>query len=272
MRRGALSRKPASGAQTVLRAVGLLKVLASGPRQGWRLSDLAAACSLDRATAHRILKTLETERLVIRDGSRRYAPGPMLFELGLSYSRPVAFIQAVRRPLRAVASGFGAVGTLWLRSGLDVVCAERLGTTRTKVFVDVGTRRPLASMAPGISILLALSAAERRTLIAENLRRMDRLYPGRLGEFRAMLARSERAGYGVTLGDVGQGMYSVGAPIVTPQGEPVAALCLIGPTRDLPETRVEHLASRLHAIATELSDEQVDLLGDWQSEVSHSET
>jgi DNA-binding IclR family transcriptional regulator len=175
----------------VSRAIGLLRVLASGPRQGWRLSDLAATCSLDRATTHRTLKALVAERLVVQDTARRYAPGPLLFELGLSYSRPAALVQAARPSLRSIASEFGAVGSLWLRSGSDVVCAERVGTTRTKVFIDVGTRRPLASMAPGISILLVLRAAERRTLIAANLRQMERLFPGRLAEFRRMIARSE---------------------------------------------------------------------------------
>jgi DNA-binding IclR family transcriptional regulator len=261
----------ATGTQTVTRAVGLLKVLASGPRQGWRLSDLAATCSLDRATTHRILKALAAERLVVRDRARRYAPGPLLFELGLSYSRPVDLIQATRRPLRAIASEFSAVGSLWLRSGADVVCADRVGATRTKVFVDVGTRRPLASMAPGISILLELPVAERRALIAENLRRIERLFPGRLAEFRNMIARSERAGYGITFGDVGKGIYSVGAPILTPHGSPVAALCLIGPTREFPGNRIERLAAQLRSTATQIVDAQQVLLEAWQIEVSDSE-
>jgi DNA-binding IclR family transcriptional regulator len=167
----------------------------------------------------------------------------------------VNLVQLTRRPLRAVAAEFGAVGSLWLRSGSDVVCADRVGTTRTRVFVDVGTRRPLASMAPGLSILLALPAVERRSLIAENLRRIDGLFPGRLREFRNMIARSERAGYGITFGDVGQGIYSVGAPLLTPTGDPIAALCLIGATGDFPGDRIERLQGRLHAVALALSKE-----------------
>jgi len=257
-----MSSAPApSGAQTVLRAVALLKVLATKPQQGWRLIDLAAACSLDSATAHRILKNLAAQRLVSRDPSRRrYLPGPMLFELGLAYPQPLQLIRAIRRPLSALASEFRAVGTLWLRSATDVVCADRMGHLKTRVFVDVGTRRPLASMAPGISILLELPRAERQALITENLQRMNQLFPGRLREFRNMIARSERAGFGVAFDDLVQGLYSVGAPIMTAEGEPVAALCLIGTTSEVPESRIPNLAAQLRACAKHISSEREVLL------------
>ena len=249
-----------SGAQTVQRAVMLLKVLATKPQQGWRLIDLATACSLDSATAHRILKNLAAQRLVSRDPSRRYLPGPMLFELGLAYPQPLQLIRAIRRPLSTLASEFRAVGTLWLRSATDVVCADRMGHSRTRVFVDIGTRRPLASMAPGISILLELPRAERQALIAENMQRMNQLFPGRLREFRNMIIRSERAGFGVAFDDVVQGLYSVGAPIMTADGEPVAALCLIGTTSEVPENRIASLAAQLRASAKHISSEREALL------------
>lgn len=249
-----------SGTQTIARALALLRTLATGPRQGWRLVDLANACGLDASTTHRILKQLVSERLIVRDGARRYLPGPMLFELGLAYPKPVALIEASRPSLAAVAREFGAVGTLWLRSGPDVVCADRVGRTSTQVFVQVGTRRPLASMAPGISILLGLKTAERRPLMTENQRRIELLFPGRQREFRAMLERSERAGYGITLGDVTPGIYAVGASMAAPGHPPVAAIALIGRTADVPGRRLEALASRLDAAAKGIAHQASDLL------------
>lgn len=253
------ARSPA-GTQTVSRAVNLLRVIATGRRPGWRLSDLAAACRLDPATAHRILKRLVAERLVVRDDERHYLPGPLLFELGLSYPKPLGLIEAVRPSLAAVAAEFRAVGTLWLPSGDDVVCADRVGKANTRVFVDVGTRRPAASMAPGLSILVTLPRARRRALLAENLGRMDTLFPGRLPSFRAMIARSGRAGYGLSYGDVGLGIFSIGAVLATRASGPVAALALIGSTADLPAGRVDKAASRLRAAAARIAREHPDLL------------
>jgi DNA-binding IclR family transcriptional regulator len=239
----------AAGTQSLERALSLLRTIATGTRQGWRLSDLASACKLTQGTTHRLLQRLCDERLVARDGERRYVPGPMLFELGLAFPRPLDLVEATRIPLASIATEFAATCSLWLRSGPDLVCAARVGKSKTRVFVDVGTRRPLASMAPGIAILQGLPRSQRRVLVAENFRRMQTLFPGREAGFRAMLARSEKAGYGITYGDVGPGMYAIGAALAAPDGAPVAAIAAIGTTASLPRNRVERLARRLHDAA-----------------------
>lgn len=255
-----MATRAASGTQTIGRAVQLLKVVATGRRPGWRLSDVAAACNLDPATAHRMLKRLVAERLVVRDADRHYRPGPLLFELGLSFPQPLQLVEAVRAPLAALARESRAVGSLWLPSGFDVVCANRVGTANTSVFVDVGTRRPAASMAPGLSILLGLPRKQRRAILAENLARIPHLFPGRLDGFKAMITRSERAGYGITYGDVGIGIFSIGAAIESRGGQPLAALALIGSTDDLPPHRVDRLAARLQATAAKIGRDLADAL------------
>jgi DNA-binding IclR family transcriptional regulator len=74
-----------SGTQSLTRSIKLMRVLATRGEIGWRLSDLAAACGLDKGTAHRILASLVKERLVQpRPDDRRYLPEPLLYELGLS--------------------------------------------------------------------------------------------------------------------------------------------------------------------------------------------
>lgn len=251
---------PAPGTQSLERALRLLRTIATGNRPGWRLNDLAVACGLSPATAHRLLQRLVDERLAARDAERRYVPGPMMFELGLAFPRPLDLVEAVRTPLTALAADFTATGSLWLRSGADVVCAARVGKTKTRVFVDVGTRRPLASMAPGVSILLALGRAQRRALLVDNFRRMQSLFPEREREFRTMLARSEKAGYGITYGDVGTGMYAIGAVLTAPHSRPVAALALIGTMAALPRNRVERAARQLHETAAAISKEHAQLL------------
>ena len=47
-----------TGTQTLSRSIRLLRVLATRGDIGWRLSDLAAACELDKSTAHRMLAGL----------------------------------------------------------------------------------------------------------------------------------------------------------------------------------------------------------------------
>src|ERR1700694_3067020 len=121
------------GTQSVERAVLLLKELSARGTFGWRLSDLAAQCSLDKGTAHRILSCLQRERLVQqRESDRHYLPGPLLFELSLTLPPLPEFQAACQAPLGRVARRTGGVAFLYLRSGSDFVCAARVGATSIK--------------------------------------------------------------------------------------------------------------------------------------------
>lgn len=119
-----------SGTQSIERAVQLLKELAARGEFGRRLFDLATHCELDRGTTHRILACLVRERLVQQHPtSRRYVPGPLLFELGLSLPAYATFQAACSVPLHRVAKRLGGASLLYLRSGSEFVCAARAGTT-----------------------------------------------------------------------------------------------------------------------------------------------
>ncbi len=75
----------AAGTQSLERAQRMLRELAARGEIGWRLSDLAACCELDKGSTHRVLACLVRDRFVQQRGSdRRHGPGPMLSELGLS--------------------------------------------------------------------------------------------------------------------------------------------------------------------------------------------
>src|SRR3954466_3395768 len=83
------------GTQSIERAVHVLTEVTGRSRFGWRPTDLAARCGLDRGTTHRILACLVRERLVQqREVDGHYVPGPLLFELGLALSAHDALRQA----------------------------------------------------------------------------------------------------------------------------------------------------------------------------------
>ena len=64
---------PPDGAQTVRRAMSVLRLVAEGQDRGVRLTDVAAMSGLARPTVHRLLKVLMDEMAVEQDaGTRRY--------------------------------------------------------------------------------------------------------------------------------------------------------------------------------------------------------
>ena len=67
------------------RGAALLRLLATAGRRGAALSTLAQATGLAASTTHRLLGQLVAQRLAMQlDDSRRYAIGPMAYELGLA--------------------------------------------------------------------------------------------------------------------------------------------------------------------------------------------
>lgn len=243
------------GTQTVTRAVSLLREVAARGSFGWRLTDLAAHCGLDKATAYRMLKCLEEERLVKRRASdRHYLPGPLLFELGLTLAPLAAFQAAAQAPLARLARRTGGVAFLYLRSTNDFVCAGRVGRTQLKgLSIHIGTRRPLVTNAGGTAIVVALPAEESRAVLAENMKRLSRFGELRARSIERMLRRSQAQGFGINLGDVVPGINAFAVAMRDAQGAAVASLGLSGASEDFPPMGIPKLRELLEDEAAALA-------------------
>lgn len=243
------------GTQSLTRGIKLLRMVATRPQVGWRLSDLAMACEQDKATVHRMLACLVEERLLDqRSSDRHYLPGPLMYELGLALPNHAQF----QRRAEAIASGFArrmaGIVLFQLRSGSEFVCSVRAGTIKmTGAMVYPGTRRPLFTSAGGVAILQALPPAEARTVLAENVHQeIKRHGTTRLDALQKMLVKSDEHGFGVNFGYVVPGSYAFGVPVRTAGGNAFAAICLIGTPDVYREERLDELHLRLLEAAAEL--------------------
>lgn len=219
----------ASGTQSIGRAVGLLKTLASRGTMGWRLVDVAAYCGLDKGTAHRVLACLIEERLVRQRASdRHYLPGPLLFELGFALQAHARFCEACNAPLLRLAKRPGDVAFLYLRSGGDFVCTSRVGSSSESFSMEAGARRPLVLAAGGMAILAALPRAEANRIVAENLKRLPQYTAQRKQILTSMLRYSRAKGYGVNLNAVAKA-NAFAVAIRDAEGAPFASISIAGP-------------------------------------------
>ena len=252
-----------SGTQSLSRSIRLLRVLATRGEIGWRLSDLAAASGLDKSTAHRMLAGLVKERLVQqRPGDKRYLPGPLLFELGLSLPGQHAFQAQAAALLGPWCTKQGGAAMLLLRSGYEYVCSVRSGPAKLPgLMVDVGTRRPLFTSVGGVAILQSLPPDEAADILANNIEQETaKRGPGRLPVLEAMRERSARHGFGVNLGDVVQGVHAFAMPVRETDGSPFAAVCLVGTAERFPESRIEEVRAELEKAAQSLEADAARLL------------
>jgi DNA-binding IclR family transcriptional regulator len=252
-----------AGTQSLTRSIKLLRVLATRGEIGWRLSDVAAACGLDKGTAHRILTALVKERLVQqRAGDRRYFPGPLLYELGLSLHGQYAFQAAAEAQLGSWGRRVDGNALLLLRSGYEYVCSVRAGPAKVPgLMVDQGTRRPLFTSVGGVAILQELPEDEAREVLENNIaQEMAKQGTKRLEALQKMRERSARHGFGVNLGDVVGGIHAFAIALRAPDGKPFAALCLMGTAERFPESRLQDIHAELVRMGQVLERDAANML------------
>lgn len=250
-----------AGTQSLSRGIKLLRMVATRPQVGWRLSDLAVACGQDKATVHRMLACLVEERLLEqRSNDRHYLPGPMMYELGLALPAHAQFQRSAEAIVDGFARRLAAIALFQFRSGNDFVCSVRAGTVKmTGAMVYPGTRRPLFTSAGGVAILQSLPAETARAVLADNVsQEIKRHGTTRLDALQKMLVKSDEHGFGVNLGYIVPNSYAYGVPVRGARGEVFAALCLIGTPEAHGETRLDELHERMQETAGQLEASAAD--------------
>lgn len=238
--------------RSIARAVVVLKAIAARKQIGWRLSDLASTCGLDVATTYRILQTLAGERLIHqRSEDKRYVPGALLFELSLSILPLHSFQLSVRPMLESIATNLRGIAFLYLRSGDDSVCVDRVGASTVHPLTEIGSRRPMARSTSGIAMLLKLPKEDqaflvRRAAAQSTNKNRDRSY-------RIILETSRKFGFGLNEGKVVPGLPSVDMALLDSQNRPVGAIGLMGPAALITGARLERVARILRDAAEEIS-------------------
>ncbi len=237
-----------TGTQAIDRAAELLSrvVLATEPPG---FGDLVQGTGLAKSTASRLLQALERHRLIHRDESGGYAAGP-LFALYASRREPHDDLIRLAQPtLEQLSVATGETVNLAVVRGNTVVQIAQvdstflLGTTNW-VGVDV----PAHCSALGKVFL----AAGVLPLPTGPMERRTRHTVTSVAELRLQLERFQAAGYAEALGELEIGLGAVGAPVVDPSGEVVAAIGVSGPS-DRVSSQLVRLGSLLKSKAEALS-------------------
>ena len=237
-----------TGAQSIHRATALLRAIASRGRDGARLVDVARQCELERSTAHRILKCLAADGMVIHDpDTRRYLLGHLAFELGLVAAPEFNMRQLCEPALLRLAKRTGDTVFLSVRSGLDIVCMDRKeGSFPIKALtLDVGVRRPLGVGASGLALLMPLTETETKEIVAANAWRIAEYGNLRAATVLEMIKRSRALGFALNDQQVTPEAISVGLSITTAHGPPYGAISIGAIASRMSPERMEELASLL---------------------------
>lgn len=246
------------GAQSIRRAMTVLRILATARAAGLGVSDIARQAALTLPTTHRILRVLVGEGIVEQHSrTRRYALGGEIPLMALARPTASPVLGLALPELTAAVELFGDTGFLTLRSGLDTVClARRVGRYPIQVLaLDVGDRRPLGVSSAGFAMLARLAPTEARSILAQNA---GRLAPYGMGieEALATVVQARSRGFALRERGLVPGTRAVSVTFEMPQrhGPPaLAALTLAAIARRLTAARVREVTGHLEAACARIA-------------------
>ncbi len=243
-----------AGAQTITRAIRALKLIAQHAPHGLRLMDIAEQLQLERPTAHRLLKALMNEGMLVRSPeARRYVLGPLVFELGLASAHQFNLREICDPILDDLAHSTGDTAFLFVRSGNDAVCLSRVqGTWPIQTpAVPVGSRQPLGVSAGGLALLSCLSEAEMNRVLEEVGPRLSVYGNLDADELRKLWASAQSRGYAWIANRAVPGVSAVGVPVRSVAGTAIAAITVAATMSRMTEKRVAQVLPMLQAAANE---------------------
>ncbi len=216
--------------QVVLRALALLGCIAksSSPPS---LMELAAELELPQSTVHRLLTVLSAEEYVVRDdASRRYMPGPKLFDLVPS-RRSDRLSLAAAPVLQRLNERFSETAYIASLATDRAICMMVIESARPlRLNMRVGDHFPWHASAVARAILAFLPAALAQQLLADQP--MDQFTintPRTIEEVGAHLEAIRARGYDVCDDELDSGVWAAAAPIVVPGGGVHSSIGIGGP-------------------------------------------
>jgi DNA-binding IclR family transcriptional regulator len=244
------------GVQSVARALDLLEAFPKyGPESG--LSRIAALLHLNKATAYRLLSTLEERGYVERSPeSRKYRLGVRAFELGSYFINQLEIRRIALEYMQEMVRETREAAFLCIRENDEALCIERVeGEHEVNIFaLRVGGRQPLHWGAAPRALLAGMTDVEVQAYASRT--GLPGVTSNTITDLTQLLEDvrlTRQRGYVVSMNDATLGIAAVGAPIHDYSGRVVASLSLSGLSIRYGPEQISNLAAVILSTAGRLS-------------------
>jgi DNA-binding IclR family transcriptional regulator len=239
------------------KAIRILELLAQSNR-GIRVKDLISMASLNKSTALRILRALESHELAGRDGSGAFVLGSRVLWWENCYRRNFELLAVVRPVLEKLRDLTGETVTFSILMGQQTVVIDQVVSRNvTSTRFELGLSAPLHAGASGRVILAYLSEDEqKRCLRSSHLRHLtDKTITSRV-KLERQLKQCRSKGFTVSRGERTPNTCSIAAPVLSRAGQVAGVVSIIGPADRLRQKAIKFIAPRLVS-ETQLLGEQI---------------
>jgi len=238
-----------------------LRILQSFSRQKPRLSaaEIGRALELPRASAFRLIQTLEHLEFLEREG-HSYRLGPAVLGLGFEYLASLGLSERARPVVEGLRDKVGHSAHLAIRDGADVVVLlKAAGPSAFSSWVNVGTRLPAHATVLGRALLQGMPAAELRGLFSGRLKRYSTHTPTSLKALEELLAEDGMRGAAVSEGHYEENICSIACPVQDRAGRVAAAISITIPRAsfapDDPARLIRAVQGAAEKLGARLTDE-----------------
>lgn len=239
--------------QSLQRGLQVLDMVVQA-REPLRLSDIARELDLDRASAFRLLQTLERSSLVVKDPVKKnYTVGGRLMQWASTIGQDVNIVASARPFLEKLVAETDESGHFGVLSKDRALLLDYIGSQGMIVVKNrVGVFEPLYCTALG-KALLAFQPEPRREALLSGLR-FERHTPATVGD-RAALERTleqvRTTGIAYDDGEFNAMLYCVASPVLGHDGTAIGAIgvSMVKPIAIEAPKHVAHVADEVRAAA-----------------------
>mgnify|MGYP000031598039 CR=1 FL=1 len=235
-----LETKSTDFIQSLARGLDILELCAANNGEV-TVAEVATQTGLNRATARRLLLTLEQLEYLHRTG-RSYRLTPRMLQLGYRYLAGLGISELVAEHLDSLAAALGEAVSLTVRDGDEIVYLARARLDKVMtIALNVGARLPVWTTSMGRVLLSALPDDEIRGLYPHTSPPQAATPQAKtaLEDILVEVEKARRDGYYLIDQELEWGLRSIAVPVFR-HGEIFAALNVA--TANVAEDRANTLA------------------------------
>jgi DNA-binding IclR family transcriptional regulator len=248
--------KERNSVQSIERAFAILTEISK--HQGISLAELSKKVALHNSTTFHLVRTMVDLGIVRQEKqTKRYQLGRKIFTLAASSLSELQLVSAATPILEELAAATGETAHLGIRSGDHVSVAARVGGAGAFQLVErSGGVRPLHCTALGKVLLAQMTEEQLRRFVDTSP--LTPSTPKSITDPQTLFEEVRTArnvGLGYDDGEYNAEVRCVAAPIFDFRGQTAGAIGISGPVWRITLQRLQQLAEKVRASASEISQE-----------------
>lgn len=240
--------------KTARNAIRLLREFTTdAPKIG--VSELSRRLHLDRATVHRMLRTLLEERFIEQEADTRlYRLGPGVLELAQRFMKQNGIAEIATPHLNQLRDQTGETVAVQILDGNETVCVATSESRHpVRVTYYLGERMPVFCTSSGFVFLAAMSPGVRKSILSKKLQKFTPKTLVDAAKIEAAIQDVARKGVGFADESYIAGARGISAPIRGPNHEIIAVVTMVAPTQRISLKQLSLLVRPLKATADAVS-------------------